>query len=160
LFPDNKKSYDLRFYWGELLNDYLRKYPEAEQQYTQVVLQDGKAIDAKQKPGKRLPNAGFNAVYAADDVVRRAEQKSELMPPSGTGRKTVVALDPQRKVLLAACERSLKYHPKGGKRVEVACKAAKLYYDHHRYVEAVLRFSEIALTAPGHKFDNGDRAGE
>ena len=42
---------------------------------------DGKAIDAKGKPGKWLPNAAFNAVYAADEVVRRAEQKGELKPP-------------------------------------------------------------------------------
>ena len=160
LFPDNKKSYDLRFYWGELLNDYLRKYAEAEQQYTQVVVQDGKAIDGKQKPGKWLPNSAFNAVYAADEVVRRAEQKGELKPPSGADLKTVVALAPQRKVLIDACERYLKYLPKGEKRVEVAYKAAKLYYDHHRYDEAVFRFSEIALSAPDHKFDNGDRAGE
>jgi tetratricopeptide (TPR) repeat protein len=160
LFPDNKKSYDLRFYWGELLNDYLRKYPEAEQQYTQVVVQDGKAIDAKQKPGKWLPNAAFNAVYAGDEVVRRAEQKGELKPPSGSDLKAVVPFAPQRKVLIDACERYLKYLPKGEKRVEVAYKAAKLYYDHHRYDEAVFRFSEIALTAPDHKFDNGDRAGE
>jgi len=160
LFPDNKKSYDLRFYWGELLNDYLRKYAEAEQQYTAVVVQDGKAIDAKQKPGKWLPNSAFNAVYAADEVVRRAEQKGELKPPSGGDLKTVVPLAPQRKVLVDACERYLKYLPKGEKRVEVAYKAAKLYYDHHRYDEAVFRFSEIALTAPDHKFDNGDRAGE
>ncbi|HUM09681.1 MAG TPA: tetratricopeptide repeat protein [Myxococcaceae bacterium] len=160
LFPDNKKSYDLRFYWGELLNDYLRKYAEAEQQYTQVVVQDGKAIDAKQKPGKWLPNAAFNAVYAADEVVRRAEQKGEIKPPSGADLKTVVPLAPQRKILIDACERYLKYLPRGEKRVEVEYKAAKLYYDHHRYDEAVFRFSEIALTAPDHKFDNGDRAGE
>ena len=160
LFPDNRKSYDLRFYWGELLNDYLRKYPEAEQQYTQVVVQDGKAIDAKGKPGKWLPSAAFNAVYAADEVVRRAEQKGELKPPSGADLKAVVAFAPQRKVLIDACERYLKYLPKGEKRVEIAYKAAKLYYDHHRYDEAVFRFSEIALTQPDHKFDNGDRAGE
>ena len=67
---------------------------------------------------------------------------------------------PQRKILIDACERYLKYLPRGEKRVEVAYKAAKLYYDHHRYDEAVFRFSEIALTAPDHKFDNGDRAGE
>jgi hypothetical protein len=79
LFPDNKKSYDLRFYWGELLNDYLRKYPEAEQQYTAVVVQDGKAIDAKQKPGKWLPNSAFNAVYAGGRgrAPRRAEGRAE-----------------------------------------------------------------------------------
>ncbi len=47
LFPDNKKSYDLRFFWGELLNDYLRKYPEAAEQYTRWSSHDGKAIDAK-----------------------------------------------------------------------------------------------------------------
>ena len=72
----------------------------------------------------------------------------------------MVPLAPQRKVLLDACERYLKYLPKGEKRVEIAYKAAKLYYDHHRYDEAVFRFSEIALTAPDHKFENGDRAGE
>ncbi len=160
LFPDNKKSYDLHFYWGELLNDYLHKYPEASEQYTQVVLVDGKAIDAKGKPGKWLPNAAFNAVYSADEVVRRAEQKGELKPPSGTDLKTPVPFAPQRKVLIDACERYLKYLPKGEKRVEIAYKAAKLYYDHHRYDEAVFRFSEIALTQPDHKFDNGDRAGE
>ena len=44
--------------------------------------------------------------------------------------------------------------------MEIAYKAAKLYYDHHRYDEAVFRFSEIALNTPDHKFDNGDRAGE
>lgn len=160
LFPENKKSYDLRFFWAELLNDYLRKYAEAADQYTQVVVQDGKAIDGKGKPGKWLPNAAFNAVYAADEVVRRAEQKGELKPPSGADLKTAVAFAPQRKVLIDACERYLKYLPRGEKRVEIAYKAAKLYYDHHRYDEAVFRFSEIALTAPDHKFDNGDRAGE
>ena len=161
LFPQNPKAYDLRFYWGELLNDYLRKYPEASEQYTQVVLQDGAKIDAKPpvKPGKWLPNAAFNAVYAADEVVRRAEQKGELKPPTAADLKTVVPLAPQRKTLLDACERYLKYLPKGEKRVEIAYKAAKLYYDHHRYDEAVYRFSEIALTAPDYKFDNGDRAG-
>jgi len=160
LFPDNKKSYDLHFYWGELLNDYLHKYPEASEQYTTVVVMDGKAIDAKGKPGKWLSNAAFNAVYSADEVVRRAEQKGEIKPPSGPDLKTAVPFAPQRKILIDACERYLKYLPKGEKRVEVEYKAAKLYYDHHRYDEAVFRFSEIALTAPDHKFDNGDRAGE
>src|SRR5262244_806660 len=162
LFPQNPKAYDLRFYWAELLNDYLRKYPEASEQYTKVVMQDGAKLDAKPpgKPGKWLSNAAFDAVYAADEVVRRAEQKGELKPPSGADLKTVVPLAPQRKVLIDACERYLKYLPKGEKRVEVEYKAAKLYYDHHRYDEAVFRFSEIALTAPDHKFDNGDRAGE
>jgi tetratricopeptide (TPR) repeat protein len=72
----------------------------------------------------------------------------------------VVPFAPQRKLLIDACERYLKYLPKGEKRVEIAYRAARLYYDHHRYDEAVFRFSEIALTSPDHKFDNGDRAGE
>ena len=160
LFPDNKKSYDLHFFWAELLNDNLHKYPEASEQYTTVVVLDGKAIDAKAKPGKWLSNAAFNAVYSADEVVRRAEQKGELKPPSGPDLKTAVPFAPQRKVLLDACERYLKYLPKGEKRVEIAYKAAKIYYDYNHYDEAVIRFSEIALTAPDHKFDNGDRAGE
>src|SRR5262249_59582958 len=88
------------------------------------------------------------------------ERKGELKPPTAADLKTVAPLAPQRKTLLDACERYLKYLPKGEKRVEIAYKAAKLYYDHHRYDEAVFRFSEIALTAPDYKFDNRDPAGE
>ena len=50
--------------------------------------------------------------------------------------------------------------PKGEKRVEIAFKAANIYYRYNHFDEAVLRFSEIALNHPDYKFENGERAGE
>ena len=89
----------------------------------------------------------------------RGEGRAEAAEPS-TDLDQEARHRAGKKELLDACERYLKYLPKGEKRVEVAYKAARIYYDYHRYDEAVFRFSEIALNYPDYKFDNGDRAGE
>lgn len=171
LFPDNPKAYDLRFFWAELLHDNLRRYDKAAVQYTEVVKQDGRRIDGEkdasgawtlkpEKPGKWLPLAAYDSVYAWDEVVRRAEEHGELKAESSTDLTKKLTIPPLKKDLLDAAERYLKYLPRGEKRVEVAYKAARIYYEYHRYDEAVFRFSEIALSYPDYKFDNGDRAGE
>lgn len=169
LFPENPKAYDLRFFWAELLNDNLQNFDKAAANYTLVVLQDAKVLEAKDdkgkpkpgKPGKWLQNAAYNAVLAYDEVVKvgeaRGEGKSEAVGSDITKKSTIPTL---KKALLDACERYLKYVPKGEKRVEIAFKAANIYYRHNHFDEAVLRFSEIALGYPEYKFENGERAAE
>ncbi|MCY1002430.1 tetratricopeptide repeat protein [Myxococcus sp. MISCRS1] len=169
LFPDNPKAYDLRFFWAELLNDNLQNYEKSAANYTLVVLQDAKVLEAKDdkgkpkpgKPGKWLQNAAYNAVLAYDEVVKtaesRGEAKSEGVSSDITKKATIPTL---KKALLDACERYLKYVPKGDKRVEIAFKAANIYYRHNHFDEAVLRFSEIALGYPEYKFEDGSRAAE
>ncbi|MCP3143673.1 tetratricopeptide repeat protein [Pyxidicoccus xibeiensis] len=169
LFPENPKAYDLRFFWAELLNDNLQNYDKAAANYTLVVLQDAKVLEAKDdkgkakpgKPGKWLQNAAYNAVLAYDEVVKageaRGEGKSEAVGSDITKKAAIPTL---KKALLDACERYLKYVPKGDKRVEIAFKAANIYYRHNHFDEAVLRFSEIALGYPDYKFENGERASE
>jgi cellulose synthase operon protein C len=171
LFPDNPKAYDMRFFWAELLHDNLHRFDKAAVQYTEVVKQDGRRIDGEkdangawtvkpEKPGKWLPLAAYDSVYAWDEVVKRAEERGELKAEASTDLSKKLTIPPVKKELLDASERYLKYLPKGEKRVEVAYKAARIYYEYHRYDEAVFRFSEIALSYPDYKFDNGDRAGE
>ncbi|WP_342374864.1 tetratricopeptide repeat protein [Myxococcus stipitatus] len=169
LFPENPKAYDLRFFWAELLNDNLQNFEKAAANYTLVVLQDAKVLEAKDdkgkakpgKPGKWLANASYNAVLAYDEVVKaaesRGEAKSEAVSSDITKKATIPTL---KKALLDACERYLKYVPKGEKRVEIAFKAANIYYRHNHFDEAVLRFSEIALGYPEYKFEDGSRAAE
>ncbi len=168
LFPENPKAYDMRFFWAELLNDNLNNYEKAAANYTLVVLQDAKILDAKDekgnpkpgKPGKWLTNAAYNAVLAYDEVVKAAEEKGAVKPPDTTDIKKQQQIVEPKKGLLEACERYLKYLPKGDKRVEIAFKAANIYYRYNHFDEAVKRFSEIALNYPDYKFENGDRAGE
>jgi TolA-binding protein len=168
LFPENPKAYDMRFFWAELLNDNLSNFEKASVNYTLVVLQDAKQLDAKDdkgnpkpgKPGKWLTNAAYNAVLAYDEVVKAAEEKGAVKAPEVADIKKPVTIAEPKKSLLDACERYLKYLPKGDKRVEIAFKAANIYYRYNHFEEAVKRFSEIALTYPDYKFENGDRAGE
>lgn len=168
LFPENPKAYDMRFFWAELLNDNLNNYEKAAANYTQVVLQDAKLLEAKDdkgnpkpgKPGKWLANASYNAVLAYDEVVKAAEEKGALKPPETGDIKKPVEIPEPRKSLLASCERYLKYLPKAEKRVEISFKAANIYYRYNHFDEAVKRFSEIALNYPDHKFENGEKAGE
>jgi TolA-binding protein len=168
LFPENPKAYDMRFFWAELLNDNLNNYEKSSLNYTLVVLQDAKVLEAKDdkgnpkpgKPGKWLTNAAYNAVLAYDEVVKAAEEKGTLKPPDTSDIKKKIAIPEPRKGLLEACERYLKYLPKGDKRVEINFKAANLYYRHNHFDEAVARFSDIALNTPDYKFENGEKAGE
>ena len=170
LFPESAKAYDLRFFWAELLNDNLQKFDKAAANYTLVVLQDAKLLDAKDeqgkpkpgKPGKWLQNAAYNAVLAYDEVVKDAESKGTFKEEMGKDKdvRKKAQIPQLKKDLLEACERYLKYLPKGDKRVEIAFKAANIYYRHNHFDEAVLRFSEIALGSPDYKFDTGERAGE
>ncbi|SEU07092.1 tetratricopeptide repeat protein [Stigmatella erecta] len=168
LFPENPKAYDMRFFWAELLNDHLHNYEKASLNYTLVVLQDAKLLEAKDdkgnpkpgKPGKWLNNAAYNAVLAYDEVVKAAEQKGTLKDPATGDSKKKIEIPEPRKGLLEACERYLKYVVKAEKRVEINFKAANIYYRYNHFDEAVARFSDIALNQPDYKFDTGERAGE
>ncbi|HEX8823344.1 MAG TPA: tetratricopeptide repeat protein [Archangium sp.] len=168
LFPDSTKAYDLRFFWAELLNDNLQKFDKAAANYTLVLLQDAKILDAKDekgqpkpgKPGKWLSNAAYNAVLAYDEVVKDAESKGVFKDDVSKDIRKKAGIPQLKKDLLEACERYLKYVAKGDKRVEIAFKAANIYYRHNHFDEAVLRFSEIALGNPDYKFETGERAGE
>ncbi len=170
LFPENPKAYDLRFFWAELLNDNLQKYEKAAEEYTKVFAQDIRRMEGeknadgkvvKGKPGKWMVNAAYNAILAYDEVVKKAEEAGQLKKdPAASDITKKQAIPAQKKSLLEACERYVKYIPNGDKRVEIAFKAAKIYYDYNYLDEAVKRFSDIAINYPDYKFENGDRAGE
>lgn len=167
LFPESPKAYDLRFFWAELLNDNLNKYKRAAEEYTRVMMTDVGRVEKKGedgnpgKPGKWMNNAAYNSILAWDSVVKEEATADAGKAPSGGGDPSKKAAIPLTKqALLEACERYLKYVEKGDKKVEIAYKAAKIYYDYNYLDEAVGRFADIALKYPDYKFENGDRAGE
>jgi tetratricopeptide (TPR) repeat protein len=162
LFPQNPKAYALRFFWAELLNDDLNRYDRAAEEYTRVFNQDIEALKkgGDAKPGKYMVNAAYNAILAWDEVVKAAIAKNEIKQPTITDPNVKLDIPPQKKSLLDACERYLKYIEKGEKRVEIQYKAAKIYYDYNHLDEAVARFADIALKYPEYKFEDGSRAGE
>ncbi|MGA9525517.1 MAG: tetratricopeptide repeat protein [Myxococcaceae bacterium] len=160
LFSDNKKAYDLRFFYAELLNDNLNRYEKSSEQYTLVVAQDIKRIEKGEKPGKWLNNAAYNAVLAWDEVVKNAEQNGSLKNPDTSDPTRKAEIPSLKKQLLEASERYLKYVPNGDKKVEIAFKAANIYYRYNHFDEAVKRFADVAENHQDYKFENGDRAAE
>jgi cellulose synthase operon protein C len=160
LFPENPKAYDLRFFWSELLNDNLQRFDRSAEEYSKVFLWDIAKIEKKEKPGKWLNNAAYNAVLAYDEVVKKAESSGKLKTETATDVKQKLKIAPERQALLDACERYLKYIQGGDKRVEIAFKAANIYYRHNFFEESVKTFADIALNHTDYKFENGDRAAE
>lgn len=160
LFPENKKAYDLRFFWSELLNDNLQQYEKSAQQYNLVLAWDIKRVEAKEKPGKWMVNAAYNAVLAWDEVVKAADGAGKIKPPDVTDPKKTAKIDPFRQNLLEACLRYLQYIPGGDKRVELSFKAANIYYRHNQFEESTKMFADIALNHADYKFETGEKAGE
>ncbi len=197
LYPDSPKSYDLRFFWAELLNDQLNDYLKSSEQYTLTFQTDIKRIDKctngaqqadaqpaeenkdsesgpppeekkdekveKKKGGKGLckwmKNAAYNAILANQEVVKSWEADAKNKTPAITDPTKSAEIPPVKKALIEACERYLKYIPNPEKKVEIAYKVAKIYYDYNHLDEAVPRLSDIALKYPDYKFENGDKVG-
>lgn len=162
LFPQSPKAYDLRFFWAELLNDNLNKYEKAAGEYTTVFGIDidkvKKGGDAK--PGKYMNNASYNAILAWTEVVKKDEADGKIKPEPITDPTKKLTIPASKQNLLDACNNYLKYIEKGEKKVEIAYKAARIYYDYNHLDEAVARLSEIALKYPDYKFEDGSKAGE
>ncbi len=153
LFPDSPKSYDLRFFYATLLSDNLNKFDKAAEEYTKVVLADVKKVDSNQKPGKYFFDAAYASILAWDEVVKKG-----TFAPVPVGPPAPIPLE--KKNLVDACERYLKYVEKGEKKVEIAYKVARVYYDYNHLDEAIPRYTDIALKYPDYKSENGDRVGE
>lgn len=160
LFPQSPKAYDLRFFWAELLNDNLNKYEKAAEEYTRVLSQDVQRLEKKEKPGKWMNDAAYNAILAWTEVVKKAEAEGKLKAPPAADPNQRLPIPPEKKNLLDACERYLKYVEKGEKRVEITYKIALIYYQHNYFDEAVKSYTEIALKYPDYKSSDGSRLAE
>ena len=144
LFPNDPPAYEMRFFHAELLYA-LGQFEEAGAEYEKVSQADIQAQQNGGKPGKFMKDALENAVFAYDVV---ASKQPKVQP--GDAKKRI-PFSPARQKLLDACERYLKYSPGGDKWVEVAYKAARLYYDHNAFGEASDLFTRIALDHPKHE---------
>jgi tetratricopeptide (TPR) repeat protein len=153
LFPESRQVYEMRFFHAELLYA-LEKFQAAGEEYGRVAAIDAKRVkepgpDGKpQKPGKFLVDALESAVQAFDVVAKRAEANEKR--PAGDA-KTPLEIPPEKRQLVAACEAYLAYAPQGDQAVQVAYKAANVYYRYNRFPEAVKLFAEIAEKHPRHE---------
>ncbi|MDR0965511.1 MAG: tetratricopeptide repeat protein [Myxococcales bacterium] len=155
IFPRAAKSYDMRFYYAELLNDHLNKFDRAAEEYTQVVLMDIARMEPQpdengeapepQKPGKWLENASYNAILAFNVVATQFERTEKLPESDGKNSLPIPAIKQQ---LLEACLRYIKYVPTGNQRTNVMYMAAQIFYRYNHFERSTPIFAAIALEYP------------
>lgn len=147
IFPSTFYSYEMRFFYAELLFA-LDRYQRAGEEYSLVAARDAKEVDAKRKPGKYFKDALENAVYAFDLVAKKLDETEKRAPADPKQR---LPIPKPRQQLLDACLRYVKYAPRGEKVVEVSYKAANIYYRYNWFAEATDLFTRIALDHPKHE---------
>jgi TolA-binding protein len=149
IFPNEPASYEMRFFHGELLYA-LADFPGAGEEYERVALHDIGQLSIKPpgKAGKFFKDSLENAVFAWDLVAKKLDQGEKR--PAGDPKKRIPLL-PARQRLVDSCNRYLKWQPKGDKWVEMAYKAANIYYRHNYFAEATDLFTRIALDHPSHE---------
>jgi TolA-binding protein len=160
-YPNEEAANGLRFYYAEILYA-LEEWEPAAQAYSEVV-------EAEPK-GAFAARAAYDAILALEKQVALSKggRRSELSSAARIDEKKAKGQVEQKRVrderitkesqeepipeveqrLIAACERYLVVAPKAKDEIVIRYKAAFVYYDHRRYVEAARRFGEIILAWP------------
>ncbi len=141
LFPKSKDAYELRFWYAEILYK-LRRFDQAAQQYQLCLHQNPK--------GKYSVDAAYNAILAYNHLLKRSRFDISNITRKVTTRKK--PMPPLAKKFLKACEDYIKYFPKTEQAIDVAYKAALLYYYFNHFDEALPRFYFLVKKYPRHEY--------
>ncbi len=152
VFGQSPSAYEMRFFHGELLYA-LGRFAEAGDEYDRVVLLDVAAMEGKgaqvragesaQKAGKWFKDALEGALFAHEEAVK-------ALPPvvQPADKKRRVPFSPEREKLVRAYERYSRWAPDGKLAAQATFRAAKQYYDHYTYAEAIDLFTRVSLDHP------------
>lgn len=138
LFPDRKESYEMRFFYAELLFK-LEKYEIAGEQYVKVYLEMPK--------GKWAEAAAEEAVRSYDEVIKdldRAAKKTVQAVVNPADALKEKPIPEMKKKYIAACNNYMDHYPSGKLAVEVLYKVPRTLYDYNYFKESTPRF--IAFT--------------
>ncbi len=148
-FPDSKHSYEMRFWYGEVLYK-LKKYDLAVEQYEVTVATDPN--------GKYLKDAASNTIFGIEKYIgkkkkewdkaakaQRAAMEKETDPLK---KYAPLELNEWEKRLIGACDTYAKVLPNEENTYQVLYKAAYLLDDRNHFKEANQRYLEIIRAKP------------
>ncbi len=150
-FPKDKDSYEMSYYYGELLWT-LENWKDAAEQYTKVV---------EMKPdGKYVKDAAYAAVLAwknalnVDDHEHEDQVKTDQEKlKEREGKKKIEALEiPEyQKKMIGAFDTYIKYVPDAPELVTIKYRKARIYYEYNHFDEAAKLFEDIVRKYPKHE---------
>jgi len=135
LFDGSKYAYEMRFQMADLLYK-VERFDEAAHAYRRTVQAD--------------PKGKFAIDAAHDNILAVEEHLKDLRLARPKPGNHQVDIHEQRRRLIDACDRYVKYVPvaKAKKLVQIKFKAAKVFYDHNHFAEAMRRFDTIVTQHP------------
>lgn len=151
-FPDDKDSYDMNFYYGELLWT-LERWKDAAEQYTKVV-----ELNPKGKYAKDAAYAAVlgwkNALQVDDEGLGPDAKKAhaEKQADEGKGKKQEPRPIPEfQGKMIAAFDTYIKYVPDAPELPVIRYRKARIYYEYNHFEEASKLFQDVVEKHPNHE---------
>ena len=154
-FPGDKESYEMAFYYGEILWTVAElgkgSWKDAAEQYTKVV-----ELNPKGKYVKEAAYASVlawkNALNVDDHEQKEAVDKDRQAFNSKKGGKLEALTIPEyQKKMIDAFETYVKYVPDAPERVVIMYREARIYYEYNHFDDAAKRFEVIVDKYPKHE---------
>ncbi len=148
-FPKGHKSYDMRYWYAEVLYK-LKKFDMATDQYELTVEADAK--------GKHLKDAAINTIFSIEKYIGKQKKIWDRETKKEVQRRKRLT-DPKEKYapvemrewesrLIKACDTYAKALPDDEKTLNILYKAAYLLYEHNEFNKANDRFLQIIRGDP------------
>ena len=148
-FPKGHKSYDMRYWYAEVLYK-LKKYDLATDQYEMTVSADAK--------GKHLKDAAINTIFSIEKYIGNQKKIWDRETKKEVARRKKLT-DPKEKYapvelrewesrLIKACDTYAQVLPDDEKTLNILYKAAYLLYEHNEFNKANERFLQIIRGNP------------
>jgi tetratricopeptide (TPR) repeat protein len=150
-FPKDKDSYEMNYYYGELLWT-LENWKDAAEQYTHVV---------EMKPdGKYVKDAAYAAVLAWKNALnvddhenKELVEKDREQEKNRAEKKKIEPMEiPEyQKKMIGAFDTYIKYVPDAPELVTIKYRKARIYYEYNHFDEAAKLFEDIVRKYPKHE---------
>ena len=150
-FPKDKDSYEMNYYYGELLWT-LENWKDAAEQYTHVV---------EMKPdGKYVKDAAYAAVLAWKNALnvddhenKELVEKDRETEKNRAEKKKIEPMEiPEyQKKMIGAFDTYIKYVPDAPELVTIKYRKARIYYEYNHFDEAAKLFEDIVRKYPKHE---------
>jgi tetratricopeptide (TPR) repeat protein len=151
-FPDDKDSYDMNFYFGELLWT-LERWKDAAEQYTKVVEMNPKGKYAKDAAYAAV--LGWKNALQVDDEglgpdAKKAHEQKQAEDTKGKKPEPKPIPEYQGK-MIAAFDTYIKYVPDAPELPVIRYRKARIYYEYNHFEEAAKLFQDVVEKHPNHE---------
>jgi tetratricopeptide (TPR) repeat protein len=151
-FPDDKDSYDMNFYYGELLWT-LERWKDAAEQYTKVVEMNPKGKYAKDSAYAAV--LGWKNALQVDDQEQKEQvekDREKLKDKEGSKKELKPLTIPEyQQKMIGAFDTYIKYVPDAPELPVIRYRKARIYYEYNHFEEAGKLFQEVVEKHPQHE---------